>query len=117
MAGRSGATPPKGDYRVNFFRPRPGFMRREVRFIWLMLAGWAILTFGFPIILVLFQQQADGTSFLTGVTVFGFPFHYWFSGQFLVVWFILLCFFFNVLVDRLTDRLRRRRHGESHHVH
>ena len=27
------------DLRVNFFRPRPGFMRQEVRFIWVMLAG------------------------------------------------------------------------------
>ena len=92
------------DYRVNFFRPRPGFMRREVRFIWLMLAGWALLTFGFPLYLILIQHSSDGSSALTRATLFGFPVHFWFSGQFLIVWFILLCFIFNVLVDRLTER-------------
>jgi len=94
--------------RINFFRPRPGFMRREVTFIWLALCGWALVTFGFQGLLAL-QGGAEGSAALTERTVFGFPFHFWFSGQFLIVWFILLCFFFNVLVDRLTERYRKRR--------
>lgn len=117
MPGKSESHPPDDNWRVNFFRPRPGFMRREVRFIWLMLTGWALLTFGFPLALTLLQRRADGTSSLTETTLLGFPFHYWFSGQFLVVWFIILCFVFNILVDRLTARFRRRRPGEERHVH
>lgn len=117
MSSGNESPDPAPDYRVNFFRPRPGFMRREVRFIWLMLAGWALLTFGFPLYLVLVQQSADGSSPLTRATLLGFPFHYWFSGQFLIVWFIALCFLFNVLVDHLTERFRRRRPGEGRHVH
>lgn len=101
--------PAPGDYRVNFFRPRPGFMRKEVRFIWLMLAGWAVFTFGFQLLLVLVQRSETGESPLTDATFFGFPFHYWFSGQFLIVWFILLCLVFNLFIDQLTERHRKRK--------
>jgi putative solute:sodium symporter small subunit len=93
------------DLRVNFFRPRPGFMRREVTLIWVTLTAWAVLTFGFPLYLA-FCPQAR----LTGRTIFGMPAHYWFSGQFLILWFILVCFIFNLLIDWLTDSYRRRRH-------
>ena len=118
MSGGTQSPGPAKDYRVNFFKPRPGFMRREVRFIWLMLAGWALLTFGFPLYLVWAEWTADGTGPLTATTLFGFPFHYWFSGQFLIVWFIFLCFLFNVLVDHLIDRFRHpRAHGGGRHVH
>lgn len=101
--------PESREPRINFFRPRPGFMRREVIFICLALCGWALVTFGFQWLLVQQQTSPDGTGPLTERTVFGFPFHFWFSGQFLIVWFILLCFYFNVLVDRLTERFRKRR--------
>lgn len=100
---------PDDDLRVNFFRPRPGFMRREVRFIWIMLAGWAFCTFGFQFLLVLLQHNAAGESALTAASFFGFPFHYWFSGQFLIIWFILLCLFFNLFIDRLTEQYRKRK--------
>jgi hypothetical protein len=40
---------PNGDLRVNFLRPRRGFMRREVTIIWVTLTAWAVLTFGFPL--------------------------------------------------------------------
>ncbi len=105
------------DYRVNIFRPRRGFMRREVRFIWLMLGGWSLLTFGFPLSLVWFQRDPSGTGSLTETSFFGFPFHFWFSGQFLIVWFIILCFLFNVLVDRLIERTRHPRSPGGRHVH
>lgn len=100
---------PSGDYRVNLFRPRPGFMRREVAVIWIMLAGWALLTFGFQVLLALLQSGDSGESALTAVTVFGFPFHYWFTSQFLILCFILLCFLFNAFIDRLTEEYRKRR--------
>jgi len=97
------------DLRVNFFRPRPGFMRQEVRFIWVMLAGWALCTFGFQFLLAALQRNPAGESALTDASFFGFPFHYWFSGQFLIVWFILLCLLFNLFIDRLNERYRKRR--------
>lgn len=100
---------PDDELRVNFFRPRSGFMRQEVRFIWLMLAGWALFTFGFQLLLVLLQRNAAGESVLTDATFLGFPFHHWFSGQFLIIWFILLCLFFNLFIDRLTEQFRKRR--------
>jgi len=100
---------PDDDLRVNFFRPRPGFMRREVRFIWIMLAGWALCTFGFQFLLVLLQRNEAGESALTAARFFDFPFHYWFSGQFLIIWFILLCLFFNLFIDRLTEQYRKRK--------
>lgn len=93
------------DLRVNFFRPRRGFMRREVTIIWVTLGVWALLTFGFPLYLA-----GDAQTELTARTVFGVPFHYWFSGQFLIVWFILVCFIFNLLIDWLTESFRRRSH-------
>lgn len=94
---------------INFFNPRPGYMRSKVTYIWLALGGWALVTFGFQFILVAEQQHGDGSSFLTATSIFGFPLHFWFTGQFLIVWFILLCIVFNVLVDRLSDRTRKRR--------
>ena len=95
---------PAADLRVNFLRPRRGFMRREVTIIWVTLSVWALLTFGFPLYLV-FCPQAQ----LTGRTIFGMPVHYWFSGQFLILWFILVCIVFNLLIDGLTESYRRRR--------
>ena len=95
------------DLRVNFFRPRPGFMRKEVTIIWITLAAWAIMTFGMPIHLAIIHN--DPTRTLAEVPyIFGIPGYFWFSGQFLILWFIFLCFFFNVLIDRLTARYRRR---------
>lgn len=92
------------ELRVNFFRPRHGFMRREVTIIWITLGIWAVLTFGFPLYLA-GGAQAE----LTTRTVFGVPLHYWFSGQFLLIWFILVCIVFNLLIDALTESFRRRR--------
>lgn len=101
--------PPPDSGRVNFFRPLRGFMRSEVVFIWLALIGWALLTFGFQFLLFSTQTSPDGQGEWTRRSVFGFPFHFWFTGQFLIVWFIFLCFLFNVMVDRLTERHRKRR--------
>lgn len=96
------------DLRVNFFRPRRGFMRKEVTIIWITLAAWAIATFGMPIHLAMTHRDAAST--LAEVPyIFGVPAYFWFSGQFLILWFIFICFFFNVLIDWLTSSYRRRR--------
>ena len=96
------------DFRVNPFSPNKGYMGGEVAIILAVLVGWGGVTFGFQLLL----QLLDGTrvgSFLTGFTFFNLPFHFWFTGQFLPLWFIILCVVFNVYIDRLTYRHSRRR--------
>ena len=96
------------DLRVNFFRPQPGFMRKEVMIIWGTLIAWAFVTFGLPIHIAL--QHSDPQLTLEEVPkIFGIPFYYLFEGQFVIVWFILICFVFNVLIDWLTTSYRSRR--------
>lgn len=86
---------------INFFRPRPGLLRRKVRLIRLVLAGWALATFAPPVLLVLWQRDPRGAGVLTDVTLFGFPLHFWLTGQLLILVFVLLCLGFNIFVDRL----------------
>ena len=93
---------------VNFFRPRPGFMRREVSVICVTLFAWAFVSIGFPIGLGIVTTDPSALT-AASKSIFGMPLHYWFSGQFLIVWFILICFIFNVLIDWLTKSYRRRR--------
>jgi len=107
-------TPPEGQpnivSRVNFFRPASPYLAREMLLIWIMLAAWALLTFGFQALLAV-TGDASGNGPLTESTLFGFPLHFWFSGQFLILWFVLLCFLFNFFVDRLVSRYRKPRQG------
>lgn len=100
----------KGDNdRVNFFLPQAGFMRHEVRLIKIMLAAWLLGSFGFPLLLADAQHNLLGESFLTEGQVWGFPLHFLVSGQGVILFFILICFLFNALMDRLTARRRGRR--------
>ena len=108
MPDRKAPDEPSPDYRVNFFRPRPGYMRTKVLYTWVLLGGWALLTFGFQFLILLLQRTPDGESVLTETTILGFPFHVWYTGHVLIVCFIFLCFLFNVLVDRLARQHRRR---------
>jgi len=41
-------------------------------------------------------------SFLTDFKFFGFPFHYWYTAQFLLILFVLLCLTYAVLIDRMN---------------
>jgi putative solute:sodium symporter small subunit len=101
-------SPSREDLRINFVRPRPGFMRKEVTMIWGTLVAWAIMIFGMPIHLAF--VHTDPTRTLAEVPyIFGIPAYFWFSGQFLILWFIFLCFIFNVLIDWLSSSYRRRR--------
>lgn len=100
--------PPAKDYRVNFFRPSPGYMRRKVLYIWVLLFSWAFFTFGFQVVISLIGNPA-GESWLTDLTLLGFPLHYLFTGHFLIVWFIILCILFNLFIDRLGQQYRKRR--------
>lgn len=93
--------------RVNFFKPRPGFMRREVSVISITLFAWAIVAIGYPLCLGLTTTDPS-VLVATGPSIFGMPLHYWFGGHFVILWFILICFTFNVLIDWLTKSYRRR---------
>ncbi len=99
---------PQERYDVNLFKPKKGYMRDEVRIILLILVGWGGATFGFQFLLRLLGD-ARGESLLTLRTFFTLPFHFWFTGQFLPLWFILLCVIFNIYIDRLTESHSRRR--------
>lgn len=96
-------------YTVNLFRPKRGYMRSEVFIILAVLFGWVTLTFGFQVIIWLMSESPMGCSLLTRLYFFNLPLHFWFTAQFLPLWFIILCFLFNVYIDRLTHRHSRRR--------
>ncbi len=96
------------NYKVNLFRPKQGYMLDEVWIILLILAGWGGVTFGFQALLS-FLANVRGGSFLTECIFFNLPFHYWFTGQFLPLWFIILCIIFNLYIDHLTERHSHRR--------
>lgn len=96
------------DLRINFFRPRPGFMRKEVTIIWLAMIAWAIMTFGMPIHLAITHSDPVETM-AEAPFILGLPAYFWYSGQFMILWFIFLCFIFNILIDWLSSSYRRRR--------
>lgn len=43
-------------------------------------------------------------SFLTDFKFLGFPFHYWYTAQFLLILFVLLCLFYAVSIDMLNKK-------------
>jgi putative solute:sodium symporter small subunit len=94
---------------VSFLRPKKGYMRGEVGVILLILLGWAIVPFGFQLLLMATATTPAGDGPLTTFTFFTLPFHFWFTGQYLPLWFIFLCIVFNLFIDRLTELHSRRR--------
>ena len=43
-------------------------------------------------------------SFLTDFRFLGFPFHYWYTAQFLLILFVLLCLIYAVSIDKLNKK-------------
>lgn len=43
-------------------------------------------------------------SVLTDTTFLGFPFHYWYTGQFLLILFVLLCLVYVVIIDKTNAK-------------
>ena len=43
-------------------------------------------------------------SFLTDTTFIGFPFHYWYTAQFLLIMFVVLCVIYAVYIDKLHKK-------------
>ena len=99
---------PNKHYQVNLFHPKKGQMRDEVLVIFAILAGWGVCTFGFQALLALSGGTGLGTM-LSRLTLFNLPLHFWFTGQLLPLWFIVLCALFNVYIDRITQHHSRRR--------
>ncbi|MDD5287280.1 MAG: DUF4212 domain-containing protein [Desulfuromonadaceae bacterium] len=83
----------------NFFRPEGATMRRETRVIKLILAGWLIAIVGLQIFVYLLEVNYSEL-LLEELTFFNLPVHFWLTGQFLPLWFIILCVLFNFWMDR-----------------
>ena len=96
--------------RITILKQDNGRLNGELPLIIAILAGWGLLPFGFQLLVRLLSDQ-QGQSILTRFTFFNLPFHFWFTAQFLPLWFIILCVIFNICVDRLSERSHRRRNG------
>jgi uncharacterized membrane protein len=94
---------------VSTLRSKKVFLGIETVIILVALVGWGGMTFGFQFLLKIMATNPAGESFLTRLTFFNLPFHVWFTGQFLPLWFVFLCLMFNLNVDRLTQRRDRGR--------
>lgn len=98
---------PKVRQFINFFRPVTEGMRAEVRLISIIVIIWALITFGFQFLLLAVQEGPTGASFLTRARFLGFPFHYWFTGQFSIAMFIALCVVFSNRVEKIYEKYRK----------
>ena len=104
----------KSWYEVNSFRSQKGFRGIEAVIILAALTGWGGMTFGFQFFLKIVASDSAGESLLTRLTFFNLPFHVWFTGQFLPLWFIFLCLMFNLNIDWLTEQHSRKRYPYEH---
>ncbi len=88
---------------VNFFRPSTRNMRREAGVAWTILAIWAALSFGIPLLIWLAGLTDPGKlgrSFMTDTIFLGFPLHYWLIAQGCTIGYVLLCKLYCSLWDR-----------------
>lgn len=105
------------DININFFRPVGEFMTKDVRMKKTVLVIWFLAVYGFLFLLRLVADAKDvvplklntgevitqvtGKSFLTETQFLGFPFHWWFSAQFCILLFIVLCYWYCKFIDKL----------------
>jgi len=85
----------------SFFSPHGKTMRREVRVIRLILAGWFCAIVGFQLF-AYFLEISYSELLLDDLVFFNLPIQFWLSGQLLPLWFIILCVLFNIWMDRNT---------------
>lgn len=85
----------------SFFRPLGVTMRGEVRVIRIILSGWLFAIVGFQLFAYLLEVSYSGL-LLEDLVFFNLPIQFWLSGQFLPLWFIILCILFNIWMDRNT---------------
>ncbi|OGU15366.1 MAG: hypothetical protein A2076_17005 [Geobacteraceae bacterium GWC2_53_11] len=88
-----------------FFRPRGKAMRGEVRLIKWILSGWLAAIVGFQLF-AYFLEASYSKLLLQDLTFFNLPIQFWLTGQFLPLWFIILCVLFNVWMDRNSTQMQ-----------
>ncbi len=76
-----------------------GFWRANVRLTILLLAVWALVSFGFGIVL---REPLDAFS------IGGAPLGFWFAQQGAIYVFVVLIFVYAALMSRLERKERRR---------
>lgn len=87
----------------NGTRPGGAARRGEVRAIILVLSAWLVVIVAAQAVVYVLEQTGRGGA-LNGYTFFNLPLSYWLTGQFLPLWFILLCGVFNFWMDRHAGR-------------
>ncbi len=103
--------------RIMIFNPLPGTMRDEVSVIALLMLAWLTAVVGTQIGIWFLESSIKGF-WLTELIFFNLPIHFWISGQFLPLLFIVLCLVFNLWMDRHETRrmessIRFRSHGRK----
>jgi len=94
----------KGEERsINIFRPQTVLLRGEVRVIIMVMAAWLVAILGSQLA-IWYLEKALIEVWLSELIFFNLPLHFWFSGQFLPLWFILLGVVFNLWMDRHESR-------------
>lgn len=88
---------------VNIFRPRTKLLRGEVRVIVLIMVAWLVAILGVQLA-IWYLENALIDYWLSEMIFFNLPIHFWLSGQFLPLWFILLGIAFNIWMDRHESR-------------
>lgn len=88
---------------LSFFRPRGATMKGETRVIKLILVSWLTAIAGSQLYIYLLERSYSAL-LLNELTFFNLPIHFWLTGQFLPLWFIILCVIFNFWMDRHTSR-------------
>jgi uncharacterized membrane protein len=84
---------------INVFKPLPGTMRGEVLVIAMLLVAWLLAVVGSQVAIWFLEESIDGF-WLTELIFFNLPIHFWISGQFLPLFFIVLGAVFNLWMDR-----------------
>ena len=85
--------------RGNIFKAKPGAVTPEVIVIVLIVSALLIATVGSQVYIWHLESSISGY-WLTELIFFNLPVHFWLTGQFLPLWFLLLGVVFNLWMDR-----------------
>ena len=85
--------------QINLLFPLPGAMRSEVLVIVLLLLACFVAVVGTQFAILYLEKSIQGF-WLTELIFFNLPIHFWISGQFLPLLFIVLGVILNIWMDR-----------------
>ena len=102
---------------INIFKPLAGPMRGEVMVIASLLVACLLAVLGTQAVIWHLETTIQEYR-LTDLIFFNLPIHFWVSGQFLPLLFILLCLLFNLWMDshevrRMESTIRFRATGRK----